>query len=78
MRIDELPSPGSFSSSYRLKAEVAKAISFSEIGQIHSPNKTVKSTLDLLNFLEAATERVRGMVKEETKPSKKTSKENEE
>ena len=65
MRIEELPSPGPYSGSARLRIELAKAISYSEIGQLHSPNKTPKSIIQLINFLEVALTKANELVKDD-------------
>ena len=65
MRIEELPSPGPYSGSARLRIELAKAISYSEIGQLHSPNKTPKSIIQLINFLEVALAKANELVKDD-------------
>lgn len=65
MRIEELPSPGPYSGAARLRVEMAKAISYSEIGQLHTPNKTPKSIIQLIAFLEASLSKAKELVVEE-------------
>lgn len=66
MRIEDLPAPGPFSGSQKLRQETCKAISFIEISAAYKGGSTAQAE-QLYEFFVEAAKKVKPLIPKKTK-----------